>query len=271
MKSLRLGQIHLLAVILITSFITSTASAASAQVLLCFPGGPGSTEQAQPIVDEFLGHLASLAGWDDVKGKYINNMSECRAAMTTSQPATMVMVPLDLYLTRRKAWKMNASAALQNKETAGSYHIVALPGTTLEGLRGKAVQTGLKANDAFLTKVAFDNKVDVKTAFNLERTRSARKSVKNVVKQKTSAAILNNVQFNALKSSKKYSTLVSIATGPSLPGAIVASIGAPDDALQSALINVCKKHTEACEKMRITGFSAIDAKTLSTLEKKLNQ
>ena len=267
MKNLR---IHHLAILIAISFTAQSASANSAHVLLCFPGGPGSTEQAQPIVDEFLAHLAVLAGWDNVKGTYINNMRECRAAMKTDTPATVVMVPLDLYLAERESWKLHASASLQNKETAGAYHLVALPGTTLEGLRDQPVQTGLKASDPFLTRVAFDGKVDVKTAFKLERTRSARKAVKNVVKQKTSAAILNDVQFNALQSSPKYSTLVSIVAGPTLPGAIVASVGSKSDTLTTALISVCKKHAEACKKMRITGFSDVDASTLSALEKKLN-
>ena len=95
MKNLR---IHHLAILIAMSFTAQSASATSAHVLLCFPGGPGSTEQAQPIVDEFLAHLAVLAGWDNVNGSYINNMRECRAAMKTDTPATVVMVPLDLYL-----------------------------------------------------------------------------------------------------------------------------------------------------------------------------
>ena len=270
MRNLRISRTSNCIIAVLTMLVALSASATSARVLLCFPGGPGSTEQAQPIVDEFLGHLASLTGWDDVNGTYINNMRDCRATMK-AHPASVVMVPLDLFLAERKAWKLTANAALQNEETAGSYHLVALPGTTMESLSGKVVQTGLKASDTFLSRVAFDSKVDVTKSFTLERTRSARKAVKNAVKGKAAAAILNDIQFKALQSSAKYSKLTSLLAGPTLPGAIVANTGEKDDTLHKALLGVCKKHAEACKKMRITGFETVDSEKLSTLEKSLNK
>ena len=271
MKNVLTHRRYLAALACVMLLVTSTANAKTTHLLLCFPGGPGSTEQAQPIVDEFIGHLAALAGLSDVSGTYINNMRNCKAAMKAEAGASVIMVPLSVYLGERANWKLSAVATLQNKETAGSYHIVAQPGTTLEALKSQVVQSGLKESDGFLSKVAFKGQVDVGSAFTFERTRSARKAVKNVVKGKASAAILNDVQFNALKSSPKYSKLVSILAGPSLPGAIVADVGGSNTSLSAALMRICQEKKDACNKMRITGFTTVDAQQLIGLEKSLKE
>ena len=243
--------------------LTPMSASAETHVLLCCPGGPGSTADAQPIVDRFLTKLSALAGWDSAKGSYYNNMKACEGEMKASP--SVVMVPLDIYLKERAAWKLQPAAVLTNKETSGSYHLVANKGTTLASLAGKTVATALKTDPQFLSRVAFDGKVDV-AGFTLSSTRSAFKAIKNVVKGKADAVILDDVQYNSLKGEKWAEGLEAVVSGPSLPGAIVAGVGSTPAKLAASLEQVCKDDQALCKDMRITGFGKVDTAKLTALE-----
>ncbi|MFT5430214.1 MAG: hypothetical protein ACI9OJ_000887, partial [Myxococcota bacterium] len=190
---------HRVTPLLFFAFAVLLAGGASAdtRVLLCFPGGPGSTEQAQPIVDEFLAKLAPAAGWTTATGNYTNDMDACKKAMAEGG-AQVVMLPLDVYLAERSAWKLSPVATLANKETASKYHIVAKAGVTAEKLKGATVSTGLSASDSFLSRIAFNGAFDCAGDFKLKRERSALSAIKNVARGKVEAAIVNDVEQKAL-------------------------------------------------------------------------
>ncbi|MFT7621305.1 MAG: hypothetical protein ACI9WU_000466 [Myxococcota bacterium] len=249
-------------------FFAQTASASDARFLLCFPGGPGSTADAQPVVDKFLGKLASLTGWSGATGTYMNDLADC-ARQFEAAPPTVVMVPLHVYLAKRTAWKLAAVSTMQNKETSGRYHIVAKKGATLESLKGQKLATGLKADARFFSRVAFANKVDVATHFEMSKTRSALRAVKNVAKGKVAAALVDDVQLSALDGLPMAKDLAPVLSGPALPGAIVAAVSGDQAKLAGALETLCSKDAALCKEMRITGFSRVDTNQLSELEKQL--
>ncbi len=241
------------------------AHGADTRVLLCFPGGPGSTADAQPVVDRFLTKLAALAGWSAATGAYYNDMATCRAQMKAA-PASVVIVPLDIYLASHTAWKLTPVSTLKNEETAARYHVVGKAGTTLDSLKGQAVLTGLKEGARFLSKIGFHGKVDVSTDFKLERTRSALRAAKNVAKGKAVAAILNDNQLKSCQKTPRFKDLVPLVSGPELPGAIVAGVGSAPPKLAAALKTVCTDDAKLCKDMRIKGFVAVDTKQLVTLQ-----
>lgn len=245
------------------------ADAAEKRVLLCFPGGPGNTADAQPIVDKFLTKLAELAGWDKASGTYFNDMSACKKAFGSAPGPQVMMVPLDVYLASRGQWKLTPVATLKNEEASGRFHLVAKSGTTLADLKGKRVLTGLRASGRFLSKVAFDGKVDVETHFTLTRKRSGFGAVKRVARGRAEAAILDDNQYRALKDLPFAKDLSAVLSGPELPGAIVAGVGSSPSKLAPALAKVCTSAPALCKDMRITGFGTCDTAKLATLEKQL--
>lgn len=239
-------------------------------VLFCFPGGPGSTQDAQPVVDQFLDKLAPLAGWSAVSGTYYNDMTQCRDQFTRAKP-DVVIVPLDIFLARRATWKLSAVSALQNRETSSRYHLVARKGATLASLKGQKLLTGLKAAAKFFSRVGFGGRVDLERDFDFGRTRSPLRAVKNVAKGKAAAALLDDVQQRSLDGLPMARDLVTVLSGPELPGAIVAGVGLAPPRLGAALATVCKQEREACKEMRITGFAPVNAKRLLELEQQLSQ
>ncbi len=243
----------------------ATASATDVKFLLCFPGGPGSTADAQPVVDAFLKALAGQAGWGSASGTYTNDLAQCQSG---AGGAGVVVLPLDLYLQQHTAWRLTPVATLTNKETASRYHVVTKKGTTLDALKGKPVSTAIPASDAFLSRVGFDGKLDVSKDIALSRVRTALKALKDLDKGVVSAVLLDDVQQKALAGLPFAASLETVLSGAALPGAIVASVGAVQG-LGPALTGLCSKATKVCDDMRITGFQPIDAAALAALGKKL--
>ena len=68
-------------------------------LVTCAPGYPGSTEQAQPTMDDFSAHAARVSGWGEASlaAVYFNDLEEGLARIEQSDVA-LVMVPLPLYL-----------------------------------------------------------------------------------------------------------------------------------------------------------------------------
>jgi hypothetical protein len=250
------------------SLLAATAMAADASVVLCFPGGPGSTDDAQPVVDRFMAKLSKQMGWKKAKGAYFNQMSACKSAYK-DRGATVVMLSLNLFLENRAAWKLTPVAVLTNSETSGQFHIVSKRAACENCLTGQTVATGLKASDRFLSKVAFDGRIAVGKDFQLKRTRSPIRAIKSLVRDKVIAAIVNDIQMRSLKGLPGTSEIKTILSGPKLPGAIVASVGKASKGLQKALLSFCKTEKALCKEMRITGFGKVNSVQLKSLGKKL--
>lgn len=255
--------------LLLSLLVATPAAAESKRILLCFPGGPGSTADAQPVVDRFLGKIAGLAGWDSATGAYYNDMSACAAEMKKGA-ADVVIVPLDIYLKERAAWKLAPIATLENKETSGQYHLIAKEGATLASLKGKKLVTGLKCDEAFLGKVAFAGKLST-SDYAFERERSPLRAIKNVAKGQADAAILDDNQKRALEGKPMGEGIVVVVSGPELPGAIVAGAGTVPSGLSDALAKVCQDSADLCNEMRIKGFGKVDAGRLAELEQQLSK
>lgn len=246
------------------------AAAEEVKVLLCFPGGPGSTEDAQPIVDRFLGRVATLAGWAKASGTYCNDMTACQQAREDGAPQAVIL-PLDVYLANRARWNLTPVAALQNKEITGRYHVIVQKGKTLEAVKGQTLITSLKSAASFLSRVAFEGKISVETDFQFSRVRSPIRAIRNVVDGKAAAAILDDNQRRSLDGLPMAAEITVALSGRELPGAIVAGVGGVPTNLAAALTAVCAQHARECEEMRITGFAAVDAAQLTELEQQLSQ
>ncbi|HIA02461.1 MAG TPA: hypothetical protein EYN66_11205 [Myxococcales bacterium] len=258
----------LLLLVLIFTLTVTAATAGDASVVLCFPGGPGSTADAQPVVDRFMAQLSKEMGWKDAKGVYFNQMSTCKHAYK-DHAATLVMVPLNVYLEVRTSWKLNPIVLMNNKESSGQFHVITKTASCSGCLKGQTVTTGLKMSNNFLSRVAFDGKLQVGKGFTLKRTRSPIRAIKSVLKDKAIAAIVNDAQRRSLKGLPGTEEINTIISGPKLPGAIVASVGKPAPALKKVLLGLCKAQKELCKEMRITGFGKVDSARLKSLEEKL--
>ena len=116
-----------------------------------------------------------------------------------------------------------------------------------------------------MSRIAFSGNVDVTRDFQFARVRSAKKAVKSVLKGKAKAALINDVQFKSFKGLPLTKDLLSIHSGPKLPGAIVAGVNRTSAKLSVALKKLCKTDGALCKEMRLTGFGAVDSAQLQSL------
>jgi hypothetical protein len=247
-----------------------TAHAAQTKVLLCFPGGPGTTQDAQPIVDRFVARLAPLAGWGSAAGRYVNSRAACEREMRAGYQ--VLMAPLDVYLERRVQWGLKAASELKTTQTSGQFHVLAKAGVTMASLAGQKVITPLKITPNFLVKIAFPIQAATVRALQISSVRSAYRAIKNVARDKAAAAIINDIQKRSLKGLKMAQGLAVIHSGARLPGALVAGTGGkvPGN-LAKALRTLCQQDKKICKDMRLTGFKPVNAALLIRLEKQLGR
>ena len=241
----------------------------STSFVLCIPGGPGSTVDAQSVVDRFLNTLRDGTDLGPAAGAYYTDFASCAQALKKPADKRFVMIPLNVYLRERKAWQLRALVQVDTAKTSGQYHVVAPKGETLESLRGKRWVTGLKLKAPFLSRVAFDGRVALAPE-GLKHLRSSLSAIKRVAKGRADVVIVDDLQRKSMASLPIANELVVVHSGPDLPEAIVAVVGASKTKkLKKALLSLCQKHKALCTELRVTRFRAVTDKQLTQLEQKL--
>jgi len=242
----------------------------STSFVLCIPGGPGSTTDAQPVVDRFLKTLGESVDLGTSVGTYYTDFGSCAQAFKKPATKRIVMIPLNVYLRERKAWRLRALVQVDTAKTSGQYHIVAAKGETLDSLRGKRWVTGLKLEASFLSRVAFDGQVTL-TADGLKHQRSSLSAIKRVAKGRADAVIVDDLQRKSMASLPIAKEMTVVHSGPDLPEAIVAVVGdSKGKKIKKVLLGLCKKHKAMCADLRVTRFRSVTGKQLTELEQKLS-
>lgn len=141
-------------------------------VLICDVGGPGTPEQAQPVVDTFLRHFEKSGGWKSgaLTGAYRNEAKACRKYIDEHAPS-LVAVDLPTYLEQRKEWELEPLAHM-GEASAKRYHLLTREGAhkDLAALAGKTLVSPLAAHPRFLSRIVLAGRVK-DDHFKLERIR----------------------------------------------------------------------------------------------------
>ena len=266
MKNHCLFGIVLLALVSISA---SVSAQVSTSFVLCIPGGPGSTADAQPVVDRFLKQVNERVNLGTTEAAYYTDFASCLQQVRKAAANRIVMVPLDVYLRERQAWQLRSVVQVDTAKTSGQYHVVASKGETLASLQGKRWVTGLKLDAPFLSRIALDGAV-VLPSDGFKKVRSSLSAIKRVAKGRADVVIVDDLQRKSMASLPIAKELAVIYSGPDLPEAIVAVAGkTPAKKLKKALLSLCQDHKSLCADLRITRFKSVDDKRLQALEKKL--
>ena len=96
---------RLLPLILLLTALPSVASdtAPAITLVVCAPGYPGNTEQAQPVMDDLAAQLARGAGWEAGRlGAVYHRKLEAGVERLSRDDAAVVLVPLPFFLEYRE-------------------------------------------------------------------------------------------------------------------------------------------------------------------------
>jgi hypothetical protein len=106
----------------------SPAAAAPRLLVVCAPGYPGSTAEAQPAMDALAGAVGAAAGWKpgELAGVYFASESAGLARLA-APAATLALVPLNFFLEHRESLELVplSQAIQQGGETAEPWSLVA--------------------------------------------------------------------------------------------------------------------------------------------------
>ena len=219
-----------LSVILGTTAWHAPAEAAPRGLLVCIPGSPGSSAGALSYMAPFFQRIESLAGWPSrsIQGSYQPSYSGCLRIMDATHPGFAVM-SLGVYLQKRKTYRLKVLGQVDMFAGAGKQlYLVVRKGTftSVAQLQGKKLTSNHLEETDFLNRVMFGGKIDVIQHFVLRRVNQTTKGMRDVVRGRADATIINDDELRTLRRRASWnSKLTIIHRSPSLPGAPLVAFG----------------------------------------------
>jgi len=246
-----------------------------ATLLICNVGGPGTTRQAQPVVDSFLRRLEATGGFEknSLAGAYFTRQADCDRYHAAKKPK-MIVTDLATYLDKQASWKL-VPVAHMGTAKATRYHLLVRAGSykALAELKGKKLVTTLARRPRFLSRIIFGGKVDVAKHFALVRTRRPLKGLRKVARGQAEATVVEELAYKYLGELKLPKKLVSIHASQRLPGLTMSFVSSSLDAdkamkkrVLAVLPMLCKgPGAELCKTFRINAFGRAKASVYKKL------
>ena len=197
------------------------------------PGQPGTEAEARPVMDALADYIQRKMGPGvTLRGRYFNQLEPAMAFLTSSPPAWGI-VQLGVYARYSTRFQMTPMAAtrpggfvkdiwrLMSHEDAGS---------DWQSLNGKILGNMLFENKAAAC-LLFGCLPD-RLPFTLEGTFRPLRSLRSVVKGKTSGVVLDRVQYGTVQTMPVGKKIKVIHTSRELPLSPVVWFGSADETMR---------------------------------------
>lgn len=254
-----------------------TPSAAPSRLLVvCAPGYPGSTVEAQPAMDALAGALGAAAGWKAGELAAVYFESEAAGLARLAEPAaTLALVPLNFFLEHRErlqlvplaqavqldgeaaeSWSLVAAkGAVTGPSSLAGFELISLAGNTPRFVRGPALGAwGVLPADL---RIVFSGAL----LSGLRRAAAGEKV----------ALLLDRAQTAALATLPSAPQLEIVTRSPPLPVSVLCALGdrlpaARQKGLVAALTGLAATPAgaEALAGVRLARFVPADAKSLAS-------
>jgi hypothetical protein len=269
-----------LAGLLVGACIAPAAAVEAPQITLvaCAPGYPGTTEDAQPTMDELANGVTRAAGWSDerVAAVYHPTVEGGLEALSDDR-AGLVLAPLAFYLEHRE--RLGLEPLLSVAQAAGAaetWSVVAKRGSVAgpESLAGWEL-AGMPGYSArFVRRVVLaewgELPADVRVRFN-PRVLSV---LREAARGEKVAAILDRAQTDALASLPYADDLEVVARSRPLVGTVLCRLhgrlsDSAADELERAFLQLERLEggRALLDTLRIQRFESLDAEALSRIER----
>ncbi len=261
--------------------LSSPALAADPVALvICAPGFPGTTSEAQGAIDALTAAMAKAAKWApaELKGAYYE--TEAGGVARLSQPdAAIAMLPLALFLEQEAALKLTARKAAIMKGKADPNEVWALVAKkgavpNAAALAGYEVQSIVGFSPRFIKGPVLGAWGKLPEGVKFTQTKQVLSAMRKAAKGDKVALVLDAEQTAALASSPFSSDLEVVYKSPPLPMGVVATVEAKiSEARWKAMGEALPKLGEtpdgakALEGVWKLRFDALDAKGLEAARK----
>lgn len=274
---MRAGRIAAVFVFVGIALCAYHAHADSDLLVVCAPGYPGNTAQAQPAMDALAAGVVKQLGWSEgtLSAVYHEQESAGLEALET-ESATLAIVPLPFYLEHRRRFALRPLLEIEQVSADSErWALVAKRGAVEKpsDLAGWEIASLAGYSPLFVREVALGSwgalSGDTRIAFTPRVLSALRKSAAG----ESVAVLLDRGQTDALGSLPFANELEIVVRSPDLPGQLLCAVG--DRLSDAAAASMTRKlpamtgtaeGSELLESIRIARFASLDAQALAGLE-----
>ncbi|MFZ2641664.1 MAG: PhnD/SsuA/transferrin family substrate-binding protein [Verrucomicrobiia bacterium] len=255
------------------------AFAGPRDVMVFYPGAPGSPEEAKSIMNDFGAYLAKAAGLPagSLNVVYENDLDTGLADIAKNKPG-FAIVGLPVYLSQAAKLKMKllAQTVPTGHKTEGYYILGRADGPAkLQAAKGLKLSSNQLYDKAFVSRIVLGGQ-DVEKFFKLKEVLSGARAIKAVAgeEKKADLALLDQRQYDAKDGLEEAKGLKLVHRSPELPTAPMVSLeGVAADAdvaaIKKALLGMGADTAakEILNTMTLKGFIEPDAAAYGAAQK----
>ena len=214
------------ALTLLLSGVGSATAAEPVLVLICQPGGPDLAQEQQEVVERLYRYLEKKTGLADgqIRGVYTNTREDCEREL--AKEPTVFLPSLPVFMEYRKRLDLEAVAQLQiDGQVRDHFYIMAAKGSglTLEGLAGKTLTGTHLDSKKFIDDIVLEGRVALKDVKLLPQ-RMGLRAIREVVRGKADAVLLDGTQHRALVGTRFQAQLELVHVSKDVPTPPVAIV-----------------------------------------------
>jgi len=254
---------------------------ATRTLVVCSPGSPGNTEQAQPTMDAFAHDAATAAGWSPAGlGAIYFETAQAGLARLEQDDAALAMVPLPFFVKYGAGLKLDPILTVA-PETAGGdppggevWALVAKKGAVRDpgSLAGWEITGTPGYAESFVRRVILSDFGPLPADTTVSFTPRVLAALRKAAAGEKVAALLDETQTAALGSLPFGSDLEIVARSRPLPSALMCVVrGRLDAEGASALSGALRAMRDTPEgrktlaSIRVDRFEPVDRRALDTI------
>jgi hypothetical protein len=247
-------------------------------MVVCAPGYPGSTAEAQPAMDGFAAAVAAAAGWDaaELGAEYFES-EETGIARFGDPDVVLGLVTLPFFLEHRTELDLQpqALAVPAGRKALESWSLVAGKGAVAgpADLDGWQLISLAGHSEAFVRGPALGDWGELPPTLKITFSGAVLSSLRKAAKGEKIVLLLDDEQTEALARLPFANDLEIVHTSPPLPVSVVCSVGGRPGSektaeIVAALIGLSRRPeaSEALAGVRIDRFEPVDKAALDRAE-----
>jgi ABC-type phosphate/phosphonate transport system substrate-binding protein len=247
-----------------------TAAPAPEMIVVCYPGGPVNTRDAQSAMGSMLRVVERVGQWPENRfdSLFTSKIDECRKQIAEKKPK-FAITSLGLYLELRNPHNLLPVVQPRIKgRTSERYRVVVQKDKykSLDELKGKNLGGTVLAEQSFIGKIVFAGKVDPAGFFVLQPSNQAIRALRALDKGELDAVILNEQQYAGLPSLHLQTPLEVVFTSEEIPlmGVVANSTTTTEEErarFGKALEQMCtdSEGQKLCDLFGVESFNVVDA------------
>ncbi len=256
---------------------SAVPSHAAPTIAVCAPGYPSSTEEAQPVMDDFARAVTAAAGASPNLVAAYHPTLDGGLALLEDESTTLAIVPLPFYLRYRARFGLEAElevvAGVADRET---WSLVArrgaisspgsLAGWKLEAIAGYA--------PTFVRRVTLEDWGELPEDVDIGFSSRVLSALRKAARGENLAVLLDTGQAEALERLPFAEDLEIVARSAPMLGTLLCRVagrqGGPDEmSLRKGLLEFggTDEGRTLLKTMRLSGFRELDRKALAQLER----